>query len=832
MLKSTPTAALQHQSTDTEAFLKLVHPQGEVFEIRCPNCPQTKGSSFRSTWSGFFDNPAEAAKWAAGLDRLEPVGVYVTANPVRRDMLAIRRNTCGFRVLANQLANKDAILTRHWLVLDIDPAKNHPTPSHVSATDAEHAAALELAERVRDHLAADGWPDAILCSSGNGAYLWYRIDLPNSDESESLIKRVLACLGDRFDTDGATIDRKTFDASRIFKVIGTTARKGEDFRGVDGVEARPHRQSWYEPPACELTPVPVDLLEAVAAADDEPGGGDQVATRETIPYDGSSNAERCWKYIQKVPDAISGNNGHDKTFRAACECFRFGLSDPEAWGVMQRFNAEKTGSEQWSERDLQHKIENAKNKVIRDGEFGVRLRRKDHQKETAKKPKPEDIELQQGCRVLCGDRGNIGTVVKDNGRTATIHFVSPTGTEATKELPKSCLRYQDGRNVIPGPKKEIAVVSARKFAVANYRPNWLVKRILVAKQPAVTGGRSKAMKTSILVDLAVSIGSGTPFLGQFDSTRASVAILSGESGPFTIQETAKRVAAARKIDLADTDVHFGFVLPRITNMEDVEATADMLLRTKADVLIIDPAYLCLLGGENGGRQASNVFDMGPLLLRLSEVGEQTDSTVVLCHHCRKSPGEGRDRYEPPDLEELSMAGFAEWARQWILIGRREPFEPGTGNHKLWLNVGGSVGFSGTWSLDIDEGVLADDFSGRRWEVTVGSVQEAREEKKRKADQKRNEERERREWERQQKVIRILRASNEGMARTRIGIKAGMNGKHVAETLLALEQKGLVKSIPGKSGNQKCDLYFLVETSPDMGKPDKPDKQPGLSGCPS
>ena len=276
--------------------------------------------------------------------------------------------------------------------------------------------------------------------------------------------------------------------------------------------------------------------------------------------------------------------------------------------------------------------------------------------------------------------------------------------------------------------KRIEVVSAREFATHDYRPNWLVHRILVAGQPAICGGRSKAMKTSNLVDLAVSIGTGTPFLGKFETARQTVAILSGESGAFTIQETAHRIARARGVDLADADVFFGFRLPQITRLSDVDATLAMLTETSAKVLIVDPAYLCVLGGDTAGRQATNVFDMGPLLLRLSELGEKTGSTVIMCHHCRKSPGDGRDRYDPPDLEELSMAGFAEWARQWILIGRREAFEAGTGNHKLWLNVGGSVGFSGTWSVDIDEGVLADDFTGRKWDVTVGTMDDAREEK--------------------------------------------------------------------------------------------------------
>ena len=82
--------------------------------------------------------------------------------------------------------------------------------------------------------------------------------------------------------------------------------------------------------------------------------------------------ERCWLHVQEMPNAISGEGGHDATFAAACECFRFGLSDREAHEVMRRFNEQKTGGEHWNLRELEHKLTDAEKRVRADGQFGIR----------------------------------------------------------------------------------------------------------------------------------------------------------------------------------------------------------------------------------------------------------------------------------------------------------------------------------------------------------------------------------------------------------------------------------------------------------------------------
>ena len=88
--------------------------------------------------------------------------------------------------------------------------------------------------------------------------------------------------------------------------------------------------------------------------------------------------DRCKAYMEKCPKAISGEGGHDATFRAACECFKFGLSEAEARTVLEWFNDTKTGTSdpnhraRWTDVELEHKLTDALKAVTAAGKIGIR----------------------------------------------------------------------------------------------------------------------------------------------------------------------------------------------------------------------------------------------------------------------------------------------------------------------------------------------------------------------------------------------------------------------------------------------------------------------------
>lgn len=254
-------------------------------------------------------------------------------------------------------------------------------------------------------------------------------------------------------------------------------------------------------------------------------------------------------------------------------------------------------------------------------------------------------------------------------------------------------------------------LDAQQHDDANYKREFLIEGCLVAREPMLVGGSSKTLKTSMCLDACVSLASQTNLLGKFKVLRrCRVAIMSGESGGAALQETSRRICKARGLNLRDLKEWFYISedLPQAASDSDLHKLSRSLAVIKPDVLFIDPAYLCLMGEDS-----SNVGVQGPLLRRINLVCVEHGVTLIIVHHCKKAVAKKRT---PPTLEDMSMAGFSEFARQWWLIGRYDDYQY-DGIHELWFVPGGSAGHQGLWIAHIEEGLLTDE-KGRRWKVSL------------------------------------------------------------------------------------------------------------------
>ncbi len=268
---------------------------------------------------------------------------------------------------------------------------------------------------------------------------------------------------------------------------------------------------------------------------------------------------------------------------------------------------------------------------------------------------------------------------------------------------------------IDTPKKErFPLVSSEALDSEDYTPSPIITEVLFAGSPAVIGGIYKACKTLLAIAAAIAIATGRLFLRSYTvPTPRVVVYFTGEGGPAVAQEYGRRIAASMGIELADaTQLHWCFSVPRLEDIGDLSAFAKVLDDTSAEVAILDNLMLCL-SGDNAG----NVYSMGGVLGNVVRICSERGVTPIFVHHFKRTRATA-DPYAPGELADLTQAGVAEIAGQWLLLARREPYRPNeAGEHKLWLSIGGRMGHSSLAALDVHEGSRADP-GGRRWEVDV------------------------------------------------------------------------------------------------------------------
>lgn len=232
--------------------LRLIVGAGNVVEVRCLEA-WDDNPRWTKTFAGYFDDFDAAARELRNLRGAK--GVYFTLNPVEPDLIARAANRLKVQGKGESTGDSH-IVTRRWLPIDCDPRR----PSGISASDAEHAAALDRATAISAYLTTLGWPEPIVADSGNGAHLLYRIDQPADDGG--LVKRVLDALAERFNDDEIEVDTSVSNPARIWKLYGSLACKG------DSTADRPHRRASIVSTPTDLAVVTTEQLVALAGLEE------------------------------------------------------------------------------------------------------------------------------------------------------------------------------------------------------------------------------------------------------------------------------------------------------------------------------------------------------------------------------------------------------------------------------------------------------------------------------------------------------------------------------------------------------------------------------------
>lgn len=221
----------QYDSQQVTHYLETL--DNPVVEVRIFR----KDRYMNSQWTGkiiagYYDNQhfetlaADIKPYAVDLNT---EAIYTTIQRLHPDTISLISNRLKTSVETDDLT-KDTHVTGFCIFpIDVDSKRL----TGISSSEDELDVTKKKAGEIRDHLKDAGIP-TLDAMSGNGCHINVLLEvLENIEENAKRFK----ALGDRvaahFDTD-ATI----YNPSRIFKLYGTYARKG------DNTAKRPHRQAW------------------------------------------------------------------------------------------------------------------------------------------------------------------------------------------------------------------------------------------------------------------------------------------------------------------------------------------------------------------------------------------------------------------------------------------------------------------------------------------------------------------------------------------------------------------------------------------------------------
>lgn len=193
-------------------------------------------------YSGYFKSVEAIINAIRPYDRMH-VQIYFTLNEINDGCYSRVQHDKIVLVSSKEPTTGDNDIDRRkFILIDLDPKR----PAGVSSTNEELELAHRMAVIVYRFLITQGFSEPIICKSGNGYHIVIPCDMPSNEDTKNVISKFLKSISMIFTDDKVDIDEKVYNASRICKLYGVTAKKGEN------TQERPWRQS-------EIIKVPAEI---------------------------------------------------------------------------------------------------------------------------------------------------------------------------------------------------------------------------------------------------------------------------------------------------------------------------------------------------------------------------------------------------------------------------------------------------------------------------------------------------------------------------------------------------------------------------------------------
>jgi hypothetical protein len=174
--------------------------------------------------------------------------------------------------------------------------------------------------------------------------------------------------------------------------------------------------------------------------------------------------------------------------------------------------------------------------------------------------------------------------------------------------------------------------STKEVLSAPSNPDWLVKKVLERGGLSMLIGEPGVGKSFLVIDLAVSIALGQPWLG-FSTKQGAVFVIAGE-GHAGFNQRLKAIEKHRACSLSEIPLFFSSAAISLTEEESVVYARSEIDRLSAEhgppsLIIIDTLHRNFGGGdENSAKDISKMLQIVDSCLR----GAEQTCAVMLVHH--------------------------------------------------------------------------------------------------------------------------------------------------------------------------------------------------------
>lgn len=187
-------------------------------------------------------------------------------------------------------------------------------------------------------------------------------------------------------------------------------------------------------------------------------------------------------------------------------------------------------------------------------------------------------------------------------------------------------------------------------------PEWAIEEWWTLGSHGIVAGLPKSYKSLVMFDMAVSLASETPFLGEFEVNPRAVGpvlMVQQENSLPIVRDRLLKISHNRGLQIGEASVEnqdtivfqsppsipllfyndFGFDM---TMPDDQEAVESVIRKEGVSTVIFDPLYLMI-----GGADENSAKEMRPILQWLLRIRNLYNCAVVVVHHWGKgTPGRG------------------------------------------------------------------------------------------------------------------------------------------------------------------------------------------------